>query len=66
VTRQTTVRRINEWCRPLAAGEVPDSECFELPFFLTGAVAKSQSGAQYPPLKAGWYRVMEPAFYYLN
>jgi hypothetical protein len=65
VTRETTVRRINEWCRSLAAGELPDSECFELPSFLAGAVAKSQSGAQYPPLKAGWYRVTQPAFYYM-
>jgi hypothetical protein len=65
VTRETTVRRINEWCRPLAPGEVPDSECFELPPFLAGTVAKSQSGAEYPPLRVGWYRVTQPAFYYM-
>jgi len=65
VTRETTVRRINEWCRPLAAGEKPDGECFELPEFLAGVVAKSQSGGEYPPLRAGWYRVTEPAFNYM-
>jgi hypothetical protein len=65
VTRETTVRRINEWCRPLTPGESPDSECFELPGFLAGAVSKSQSGGEYPPLKVGWYRVTQPAFYYM-
>ena len=65
VTRQTTVRRINEWCRPLTEGEKPDSECFELPGFLEGAVAHSQSGQQYPPLVRGHYKIIEPAFSYM-
>lgn len=65
VTRGTTVRRINEWCRPLVDGETPDSECFELPQFLEGAIGKSQSGQEYPPLKAGFYKIMEPAFSYM-
>ncbi|MEJ2731879.1 MAG: hypothetical protein P8185_25780 [Deltaproteobacteria bacterium] len=65
VTRETTVRRINEWCRPLAGEEKPDGECFELPEFLSGAIAKSHSGQEYPPLKPGWYKIMEPAFAYM-
>jgi hypothetical protein len=65
VTRETTVRRINEWCRPLADGESKDSDCFELPEFLIGAIAKSQSGQDYPPLLSGWYKVVEPAFSYM-
>lgn len=65
VTRETTIRRIYEWCRPLAYGETPDSECFELPSFLEGAMAKSQSGQPYPPLKSGWYKITEPAFSYM-
>lgn len=65
VTRATTVRRINEWCRPLAPGETPDAECFELPFFLEGQFAISQSGQEYPPLKPGHYKVIEPAFSYM-
>ena len=65
VTRETTVRRINEWCRPLAPGEPPDSECFELPSFLEGESAASQSGQDYPPLKPGWYKIIEPAFSYM-
>ena len=65
VTRETTIRRINEWCRPLADGEQFDSECFELPAFLEGKTARSQSGFQYSPLRAGYYKIMEPAFSYM-
>lgn len=65
VTRDTTVRRINEWCRPLADDEVPDNECFELPEFLIGTIAKSHAGIDYPPLKAGFYKIMEPSFSYM-
>ncbi len=65
VTRQTTVRRINEWTRPLKADESRDSECFTLPGYLKGAVAKSQSGMDYLPLKPGQYKVMNPAFSYM-
>jgi len=65
VTRETTIRRINEWCRPLAEGEQFDSECFELPAVLQGLTARSQSGQEYPPLKPGYYKIMEPAFSYM-
>jgi len=65
VTRETTVRRINQWCRPLAEGEPVDGECFELPKFLEGAVASRQDGQSYDPLRPGWYKVMEPAFAYM-
>ena len=65
MTRQTTVRRINEWCWPLTGNGKPDSECFELPAFLEGAVAHSQSGQAYPPLKPGYYKIIEPAFNYM-
>jgi hypothetical protein len=65
VNREATIRRVNEWCRPLAPGEQSNSECFELPSFLEALTAKSQSGREYPPLKAGWYKIMEPAFSYM-
>ena len=65
VTRETTVRRINEWCRPLAVNEKPDSDCYELPAFLEGATAKDQAGRDYPPLKPGWYKITDPAFAYM-
>jgi hypothetical protein len=65
VTQETTVRRINEWCKPLVEGEKLDGECFELPEFLEGAIAKSHSGQEYLPLKAGWYKINEPSFSYM-
>jgi len=65
VTRETTIRRINQWCRPMLEGEKTDAEMFELPSFLVGMTAKSQSGQEYPPLKPGRYKVMEPAFSYM-
>lgn len=65
VTRETTVRRINLWCRHLAYDEKPDSECFELPPFLIGATAKDANNRPYKPLKAGFYKIMEPAFAYM-
>lgn len=65
VTRETTIRRINEWCRPLADNEQFDSECYQLPAFLKGLTARSQSGREYPPLSAECYKIMEPAFSYM-
>ena len=65
VNRKTTVRRVNQWTRPLAAEEKPDSECYELPDYLEGATACSTGGIEYPPLIAGWYKVMDPAFSYM-
>ena len=65
VTRETTVRRVNEWCRPLVGDEQPDSECFDLPDFLVGSVAESQAGKEYPPLKDGHYKIIEPSFSYM-
>lgn len=62
VSREITVRRINQWCRPLADGEQTGAECFELPDFLVGEVAVKQNGVPYPPLKSGPYKVMEPTF----
>jgi hypothetical protein len=65
VTRETTVRRVNQWCRPLVEGEDTGKDTFELPDFLVGTIAESQSGKEYPPLKAGHYKIMEPAFSYM-
>ena len=65
VTQETTIRRINEWCRPLSDQEKPDSECFLLPEYLEGLRAKRQSGGMYPELASGWYKIMEPAFSYM-
>jgi len=65
VTRETTVRRINQWCRPLAEGEPVDGECFRLPEFLEGAMASTQDGRVYEPLRPGCYKIMEPLFSYM-
>lgn len=65
VTRETTIRRVNQWCRPLANGEVADGSCFELPAYLVGLTARSQSGEVYPPLQPGSYKIMDPAFSYM-
>jgi hypothetical protein len=65
VSREKTVRRLNEWSRPLAAQEARDIECFEVPDFLVGHVAKSLGGEDYPPLPAGWRRVHNPALFYM-
>ena len=65
VDRETTVRRINEWTRPLAPSEKPDDECFEVPSFLVGAVARRKDGTLYPALDGGWRKVIEQAFFYM-
>jgi len=64
VTRETVVRRINQWTRPLV-NEKPDNECFEVPDFLVGAVAEDQRGIEFPPLPAGWRHVENSAFFYM-
>lgn len=66
VTRETVVRRINEWTRPMVEGEVPgEIERFEVPDFLVGVTAHSLSGDPYPPLPAGTRIIQEPGFYYM-
>jgi hypothetical protein len=65
VDRDTTARRTNQWCRKLQEGETVDEECFVLPEFLVGVVAKDQKGKEYPPLLDGWYKITDPAFSYM-
>jgi hypothetical protein len=65
VTRGTTIRRINEWTRPLTENETPSAGCFELPLFLEGQTAKNRAGEMYPPLRPGFYKIMDPAFSYM-
>lgn len=63
--RETTVRRINEWCRQLAENEKPGADCFKLPGSLEGVIASACSGIEFAPLRPGWYRIMDPAFSYM-
>jgi hypothetical protein len=65
VTRAVTVRRINQWCRPLTGRETPGRDCFLLPSFLEGEITVDQTGRMFPPLIPGWYRIAEPAFSYM-
>lgn len=65
VNRDTTLRRINEWTKPLGEGEKVDEECFEVPAFLVGTSTRNFAGEQYPPLRSGWRRVVEPQFSYM-
>ena len=65
VTREATVRRINEWSRPLVRGEQVDGETFEVPAYLVGTVAMSLEGKPFPPLPAGHRRIVEPSLSYM-
>ncbi len=66
VDRETTVQRINDWCRPLAEEEKQSINTFELPKFLEGAIARKKgTNETYPPLKPGHYFVNESAFFYM-
>lgn len=67
VTRETVVRRINEWTRPLHPDETySEYSCYELPAFLVGCTAQRQDGkASFPPLVAGTYKIINPAFSYM-
>jgi hypothetical protein len=66
VTRDNTVRRINEWTRLLNPDEKVDQEsCFTLPNFLVGATAPRPSGGRYAPLPPGERKITNPAFSYM-
>lgn len=66
VDRNTTARRIVQMCRPMTQEEVYTgkdmSDTFDLPSYLEGFQAKDQKGIVLPPLQAGKYKVIEPAF----
>ena len=72
VTREQTVKRINEWTRPITEGEqdkiddkgeIPEGY-FELPEYLVGATAQAGNGTFYAPLSAGIRKVDDPQFSY--
>lgn len=66
VDRQTTVKRINEWTRPLKANEDPaNMDTFEVPDFLIGVTAKADDGKTYEPLPAGNRKIINSAFSYM-
>ena len=67
VTRETTVRRINEWTRPVNPDEkVGKESSFTLPDFLIGSTAQRQAGnGHYPLLQAGERKIVNSAFSYM-
>ncbi len=66
VDRQTVVKRINEWTRPLKAKEDPEKvQTFEVPDYLIGSVAQADDGSYYEPLKEGTRKVEEASFSYM-
>jgi len=65
VSRETVIRRINQWSRPLHRDEKPDENCFEMPEFLVGISAVGQDGREYPPLQAGWRKVTQAELWYM-
>jgi len=64
VTREQTVRRMNEWTSEVRKEDV-DLNCFEVPDFLVGYVAKNDRMDEYPPMPAGFRRIEEPQFSYM-
>jgi hypothetical protein len=67
VSREETVRRINDYCRLAKDGEdIEEGDSFYLPEYLVGCTTQKQNGKEdYPPLKAGLYVITEPVFYYM-
>ena len=62
VDRPTTLRRVNEWTRPLTVEETPDGQCFETPDFLVGEIGEDRLGRPFPPLPAGWRKIVDSQF----
>lgn len=66
VDREVTVRRINQWTRPLQHGEREDeASCFTVPDYLVGHASKGLDGKEYPPLPAGVRKITQPEFSYM-
>jgi len=66
VTRDTTVRRINEWTVPIPLGDQLNSDSFKVPEYLEGFQAKTYKKDDfYPPLPSGYRRVVNPSFSYM-
>lgn len=66
VDRDTTIRRINEWTRPLMINENEEADgVYDLPDYLVGCSATAPDGRAYPPLAAGKRKVESPEFSYM-
>ena len=65
VTREKTVKRINDWTREFVEGENEARvETFAVPDFLVGEQATADSGRMFPPLQPGKRVIVDPQFSY--
>lgn len=62
VSQESVVTGINEWAEWLPEDKVEkeSDRFFELPDYLVGATAIAGNGREYIPLRAGWYRIIDP------
>lgn len=66
VTRETTLRRIHMWTRPIGMNEQVTSNSFVVPDFLAGMEVVGLDGKNYPALQTGDVRkITEPSFSYM-
>lgn len=66
VSRDVTIRRINEWSREMGEGEKPGmDDTYEVPGFLVGETAQALDGTLYQPLPAGTRKITKPEFAYM-
>jgi hypothetical protein len=62
VSRESVVTGINEWAEwiPEEKVEKESERFFQLPEYLVEATAIAGNGREYIPLRAGWYRIIDP------
>ena len=65
VNRETTLRRIMEWTRPLIEGEVEGELTFRVPDFLVGEKCKLKDSSMSAELLPGPRKIMNPEFSYM-
>lgn len=66
VTRDVTVDRINRWARPLRDGDIESPRStFVLPDLLVGVTAPKKGKGIWSPLRAGKYKIINPALSYM-
>ena len=63
VTRNITVRRMQEWSEPCQY-QKDDATIYQVPDWLVGAIASRSKGGEHPPLAEGYRRITNPEFAY--
>lgn len=65
VTRDKTIKRIQEWSYPIGPKETPDGSCFEVPEYLVGATTLDNNKNEFPPMPSGWRRITDSKLSYM-